>query len=95
MRNMSTILVTGGAGYIGSHVIKELLRQGYQPVVYDNLQTGHRSAVRDAIFVEGDLADQEKLAQTFRSYPIRFGDAFCCRLSGRGIDEGPTKILQQ
>jgi UDP-glucose 4-epimerase len=67
---MSTILVTGGAGYIGSHVVKELLRQGHQPIVYDNLQTGHRKAVKEAPFVEGDLADQEKLRNTFRSYPI-------------------------
>ena len=61
---MSTILVTGGAGYIGSHVVKELLRQGHQPIVYDNLQTGHRKAVRGP-FIEGDLADQERLKETF------------------------------
>jgi UDP-glucose 4-epimerase len=67
---MLTILVTGGAGYIGSHVVKELLRQGHQPIVYDNLQTGHRKAVKEALFIEGDLADQERLRNTFRSYPI-------------------------
>ena len=67
---MSTILVTGGAGYIGSHVVKELLRQGHQPIVYDNLQTGHRKAVKDALFIEGDLADREKLKETFHLYSI-------------------------
>jgi len=67
---MSTILVTGGAGYIGSHVVKELLGQGHQPILYDNLQTGHRKAARDALFVEGNLADQERLKETFLSYPI-------------------------
>jgi UDP-glucose 4-epimerase len=67
---MFTVFVTGGAGYIGSHVVKELLRQGHQPIVYDNLQTGHRKAVKDALFVEGDLADQERLKETFNSYPI-------------------------
>jgi UDP-glucose 4-epimerase len=67
---MSTILVTGGAGYIGSHVVKELLRQGHQPIVYDNLQTGHRNAAKDALFIEGNLADQERLEETFLSYPI-------------------------
>jgi UDP-glucose 4-epimerase len=41
---MPTILVTGGAGYIGSHVVKELLHQGQNPIVFDNLQTGHREA---------------------------------------------------
>ena len=67
---MSTILVTGGAGYIGSHVVKELLRQGHQPIVYDNLQTGHRKAVKEVLFVEGDLVDQERLKDTFHSHPI-------------------------
>jgi len=67
---MSTILVTGGAGYIGSHVVKELLHQGHEPIVYDNLQTGHREAVKKAIFIRGDLADSEKLKDTFRSFPI-------------------------
>lgn len=67
---MSTVLVTGGGGYIGSHVVKKLLRQGYNPIVYDNLQAGHREAVRGAVLIEGDLADREKLKKTFRSYPI-------------------------
>ena len=67
---MFTILITGGAGYIGSHVVKELLRQGHQPIVYDNLQTGHREAVKETLFIEGDLADQERLRETFRSYQI-------------------------
>ena len=67
---MSTILVTGGAGYIGSHVVKGLLRQGHQPIVYDNLQAGHRRAVKEALFIQGDLADSEKLRQTFCSHSI-------------------------
>ncbi len=67
---MSTILVTGGAGYIGSHVVKELLRQGHQPIVLDNLQTGHRKAAQEALLIEGDLADPGKLRATFHSYPI-------------------------
>jgi len=68
---ISTVLVTGGAGYIGSHVVKELVRQGYRPVIYDNLQTGHRETVRNLPFIEGDLADSERLLQTFRSFPIQ------------------------
>jgi UDP-glucose-4-epimerase GalE len=51
------VLVTGGAGYIGSHVVKELRRRGYRPLVYDNLSTGHRWAVRDGELIEGDLGD--------------------------------------
>jgi UDP-glucose 4-epimerase len=67
---MSTILVTGGAGYIGSHVVKELLHQGHKPVVFDNLQTGHRKAIKNALFIEGDLSDQEKLARTCQANSI-------------------------
>jgi len=67
---MSTILVTGGAGYIGSHVVRELLRQNRKPVVFDNLQTGHQNASQGALFIEGDLSDQKKLKETFQSYPI-------------------------
>jgi len=68
---MSAILITGGAGYIGSHVVKELLRQNHQPIVYDNLQSGHQKAVQDAQFIQGDLGDSEKLRQTFQSFSIQ------------------------
>lgn len=68
---MSFILVTGGAGYIGSHAVKELLREGYQPLIYDNLQGGHRKAVTGGQLIEGDLSDMGSLRQTFRSYPVK------------------------
>ncbi|PRX28584.1 UDP-glucose 4-epimerase [Orenia metallireducens] len=64
------ILVTGGAGYIGSHVVKELLETDHQVVVYDNLQKGHKEAVLGGVFVEGDLADRELLDRTFSKYDI-------------------------
>jgi UDP-glucose 4-epimerase len=65
------VLVTGGAGYIGSHVVKELIHRGHSPIVYDNLQTGHPEALRNAAFVLGDLADSEKLEETFQCHPIQ------------------------
>lgn len=67
---MLNILVTGGAGYIGSQVVKELLRQRHHPIILDNLQTGHRKAVKDGLLIEGDLADQEKLKETFQTHTI-------------------------
>lgn len=59
------VLVTGGAGYIGSVVTEELVKDGHEVVVYDNLSKGHRGAVVEgAAFVEGDLLDADKLRQT-------------------------------
>ena len=65
-----TILVTGGAGYIGSHACKALARAGHRPVTYDNLVYGHREAVRWGPLVEADLADNECLTDTFQRYDI-------------------------
>ncbi|PYI54933.1 UDP-glucose 4-epimerase GalE [Paenibacillus flagellatus] len=65
------ILVTGGAGYIGSHTVAELLAQGERVVVVDNLRTGHRSAVSpDARFYEGDIRDGAFLNGVFRDNEI-------------------------
>ena len=64
------VLVTGGAGYIGSHAVRELLRRGHQPIVYDNFQTGHGEAVAGIPLVEGDLADLKRLRQTFQAQAI-------------------------
>ncbi|MDR1559941.1 MAG: UDP-glucose 4-epimerase GalE [Clostridiales bacterium] len=58
-----TILVCGGAGYIGSHCVRQLQAAGYPCVVYDNLSTGHRASVGGCELVEGDLRDRDKLKQ--------------------------------
>ncbi len=66
-----SILVTGGAGYIGSIVTEELIEQGEQVVVLDNLTYGHRKAVHpQATFVEGDLADREALRAVFDGHGV-------------------------
>lgn len=59
------ILVVGGAGYIGSHMVWELLEKGYDPVVFDNLSTGHEWAAPEGRLVRGDLADAEALERLF------------------------------
>lgn len=64
------ILVVGGAGYIGSHLVKELVEKE-DVIVLDNLSTGHREAVDSrAIFVKGNLGDEEDLQMIFSSYPV-------------------------
>jgi len=64
------ILVCGGAGYIGSNMTAMLIDEGHQPVVFDNLITGHRSAVRKSPFVEGDLADYKLIVETLKKYKV-------------------------
>ena len=64
------ILVTGGAGYIGSHAIKALRQSGFEPVIFDNFSTGHRSFVRSTPCIEGDLRNPDDLARVFAQYPI-------------------------
>ena len=62
------VLVTGGAGYIGSHACRALLRAGYIPVTLDNLRTGWKDAVKFGPFEQGDLLNQTDLDRVFKKY---------------------------
>lgn len=64
------ILVCGGAGYIGSHINKQLNREGYETIVFDNLVYGHREAVKWGTFAEGDLADEAEIEAVFSGHEI-------------------------
>jgi len=64
------VLITGGAGYIGSHAAKAVAASGFVPVTYDNLIHGHRWAVKWGPFVEGDICDRALLLDTLRRYDI-------------------------
>jgi UDP-glucose 4-epimerase len=63
-----TVLVTGGAGYIGSHACKALARAGYTPVTFDNFATGWRDAVKFGPLAEGDLLDRASLDAAFEMH---------------------------
>jgi UDP-glucose-4-epimerase GalE len=65
---MAIVLVTGGAGFIGSHVCKALAEAGQEPVTYDNLSRGNRAAVRFGPSVVGDVADTVHLSEVIRRY---------------------------
>jgi UDP-arabinose 4-epimerase len=65
---MTRILVTGGAGYVGSHACKALAAAGFEPVVFDNLCAGHESAVKWGPLERGDLLDRDRIADVIRKY---------------------------
>ena len=64
------LLVTGGAGYIGSHTCKKLYEMGYEPIVIDNLSTGHSWAVKWGPLIEGDIADEKLIKSIIKQYNI-------------------------
>lgn len=68
MAGRETVLVTGGAGYIGAHCCKALADAGYKPVVFDNLTTGHADFVKWGPLVRGDVADGGALAAVFAQH---------------------------
>ncbi|MEL7428930.1 MAG: NAD-dependent epimerase/dehydratase family protein, partial [Pseudomonadota bacterium] len=66
-----TVLVTGGAGYIGSHMVWELLDHNENVVVVDNLVTGFEWAIPDGVtFVKADIGDQETMEQVLRDHKV-------------------------
>lgn len=82
------ILVTGGAGYIGSHTVRLLEKEGHQVVVYDNLVKGHKAAIKGSIFVEGSIFDSKLLTDTIKKYSISSVVHFAAfSLVGESIDK--------
>jgi len=67
---MINVLVTGGAGYIGSHCCKELFNKGYNPITFDNLVYGHRENVKWGDFYKGDVGNVKDLETFFKKYEI-------------------------
>jgi UDP-glucose-4-epimerase GalE len=70
-KTRDAVLVTGGAGYIGSHTCKALARAGYVPITYDNFVHGHRWAVRWGPLVEGDISDRQLLEWAIKEHAVK------------------------
>ncbi len=88
------ILVTGGAGYVGSHTVKHLVAAGHTVWAYDNLSYGHRGAVPDGCLIEGDLHDQQLLVSTMREKNIEAVMHFAAfALVGESV-ENPAKYYR-
>ncbi len=82
------LLVCGGAGYIGSHMVRLLGQAGHEVVVFDNLSTGHREAVGQAVLVEGDILDATALDALFAAHRFDAVMHFCARsLVGESVRE--------
>jgi len=88
------ILITGGAGYIGSHTNKQLHKEGYDTVVLDNLSYGHKSAVKWGKFIEGDLKDKDLIESIFNSYDIDCVMHFAAFTSVAESVENPAKYYK-
>lgn len=90
----SNILVVGGAGYIGSHVNKELHKAGYNTVVYDNLSTGNRDSVVVGKFVEGDIGDRQALKKLFSNHQIDAVMHFAAHIDVEESVRNPSKYYR-
>lgn len=88
------ILVTGGAGYIGAHAVRLLVRAGYEVIVYDNLSTGRREAVKDAELVVADLSDRMALNKVFSENKIDAVIHFAASTSVEESVQNPAKYFQ-
>lgn len=75
----SRVFVTGGAGYVGSHMVKALHQQGFRVTVFDNLSTGNKRALQWGDFVAGDLLDQEKITNALKTCAPDFIMHFAAR----------------
>jgi len=93
--NNKTILVTGGAGYIGSHASRELIKAGYEVIVLDNLSCGKRSNIAEGSkFIEGDVSDLNLLRDIFASNSIYAVMHFAASVEVEESVKNPIKYLQ-
>jgi len=92
----STVLVTGGAGYVGSHACKALARAGYLPVVYDNLSRSHAWAVKWGPFERGDLLTPARLAAVIKKHrPIAVLHFAALAYVGESVEDPPALLPQK
>ena len=90
-----TILVTGGAGYIGSHTVLQLRARGERVVVLDNLYTGFRQSVLDTPLIVANVGDREKVLRDAAHLRRRHGDAFRRAHHRPRIGRRPAQVLRQ
>jgi len=88
------VLVTGGAGYIGSHTAQHLAQKGFKVIIYDNLSRGHKEAVKDFPLVMGDIGDKEKVSETIKKYHVKAVMHFAAESQVGESVENPAKYFE-
>lgn len=91
---MKNVLVVGGAGYIGSHTVRTLGHAGYNPVVYDDLSSGHEEAIIGYDFIAGEIADKDLLSKTINKYNIKAVMHFAGKIEVAESVRDPLKYLK-
>ncbi len=91
---MTAILIVGGAGFIGSHTAKVVAAAGLQPVVFDNLSSGHEWALRWGVFERGDLADQAAIVAAIRRHDVKAVMQFAGFIEVGESVRNPSKYLR-
>lgn len=92
--NKENILVTGGAGYIGSHIVRDLGENGYNPVVVDNLSMGDRKNILYGDFIEGDIADSPLITRVISDYGIKSAIHFAAFIQVEESVKDPVKYYE-
>ena len=91
---MRAILITGGAGYIGSHICKALAKKGYEPITIDNLSTGNRSAVKWGPLYEGDIGDKKLVKTILEKHSVSGVIHLAAYSNVRESHQAPLKYYQ-
>lgn len=91
---MASVLVTGGAGYIGSHTLRQFSAAGYETLVYDNLEKGHPAAVSNYRIIVGDLHDGLKLDRVMREFDVQAVVHFAAYIEAGESVQNPGKYFQ-
>ena len=89
------VLVTGGAGYIGSHTCKELARKGFTPIVIDNLSSGHKEFVKWGPLFVGDITNKKQLEKVFLNFDIKFVIHLAAKASVNESMFNPIKYFEE
>ena len=91
---MTRSLVVGGAGFIGSHTAKLVAAAGHTPVVFDNLSSGHRWALRWGVFEEGDLADRDAIDRVLARHDVEAVIDFAAHIEVGESVRNPRKYFR-